>query len=232
MRAALGLAQQGFECALVETEKELGGNLRKIYYTLEGNDVQDFLQETVKEVLANPRIQVFTNTQVKQINGYIGNFTTLLSVDGTEKEYEHGVVIVAVGGKESTPNEYLYGQDRRVLTQRELEEKIVHHPEEIETSKRVVMIQCVGSRTPERPYCSRICCSVAVKNALKIKEKEPWGGGHDSLSRHTNLRIDGAVLYGGQEAGNLLYSVRSRFETGPPGGRSSSSSESERQDSR
>ena len=173
MRAALGLAQQGFECALVETEKELGGNLRKIYYTLEGNDVQDFLQETVKEVLANPRIQVFTNTQVKQINGYIGNFTTLLSVDGTEKEYEHGVVIVAVGGKESAPNEYLYGQDRRVLTQRELEEKIVHHPEEIETSKRVVMIQCVGSRTPERPYCSRICCSLAVKNALKIKEKNP-----------------------------------------------------------
>jgi heterodisulfide reductase subunit A len=173
MRAALGLAQQGFECALVETEKELGGNLREIYYTLEGNDVQHFLQETVKEVLANPRIQVFTNTQVKQINGYIGNFTTLLSANGTEKEYEHGVVIVAVGGKESVPNEYLYGQDRRVLTQRELEEKIVHHPEEIEASKRVVMIQCVGSRTPERPYCSRICCSLAVKNALKIKGKNP-----------------------------------------------------------
>jgi heterodisulfide reductase subunit A len=173
MRAALGLAQQGFECALVETEKELGGNLRKIYYTLEGNDVQNFLQDTVKEVLANPRIQVFTHTQVKQINGYIGNFTTLLSANGAEKEYEHGVVIVAVGGKESTPNEYLYGQDPRVLTQRELEEKIVHHPQEIETSKRVVMIQCVGSRTPERPYCSRICCSLAVKNALKIKAKNP-----------------------------------------------------------
>jgi len=173
MRAALGLAQQGFECALVETEKELGGNLRKIYYTLEGNDVQNYLQETVKEVLANPRIQVFTNTQAKQINGYIGNFTALLSTNGTEKEYEHGVVIVAVGGKESVPNEYLYGQDPRVLTQRELEEKIVHHPQEIETSKRVVMIQCVGSRTPERPYCSRICCSLAVKNALKIKAKNP-----------------------------------------------------------
>jgi heterodisulfide reductase subunit A len=173
MRAALGLAQQGFECALVEVDKELGGNLRKIHYTLEGNNVQDFLQETVKGVLTNPRIQVFTNTQVKQINGYIGNFTTLLSSNGAEKEYEHGVVIVAVGGKESTPNEYLYGQDSRVLTQRELEEKIVHHPQEIETSKRVVMIQCVGSRTPDRPYCSRICCSLAVKNALKIKAKNP-----------------------------------------------------------
>ncbi len=173
MRAALGLAQQGFECALVEKEGELGGNLRKIHYTLEGNDVQNLLQRTVEEVLSNPRIQVFTDTQVKRVNGYVGNFTTLLSVNGTEKEYEHGVVIVAVGAKESTPSEYLYGRDPRVLTQSELEEKIVDHWKEIEACQRVVMIQCVGSRTPERPYCSRICCSLAVKNALKIKEKNP-----------------------------------------------------------
>jgi heterodisulfide reductase subunit A len=173
MRAALGLAQQGFECALVEKEAELGGNLRHLYYTSEGMDVQDFLRNTVQEVLANPRIQIFTRAEVKDINGYIGNFTTLLSVNGTESEYEHGVVIVAVGAKESTPSEYLYGEDRRVMTQRELEEKIVNRWEEIKTRQRVVMIQCVGSRTPERPYCSRICCSLAVKNALKIKEKNP-----------------------------------------------------------
>jgi heterodisulfide reductase subunit A-like polyferredoxin len=173
MRAALGLARQGFECALVEKEGELGGNLREIYYTLEGKDVQELLRETIKEVYANPRIEVFTHAQVKQINGYVGNFVTHLAVNGSEKEYEHGVVIVAVGGKERTPTEYLYGQDRRVLTQRELEEKIVHHWEEIRTCQRIAMIQCVGSRIPERPYCSRICCSVAVKNALKIKEKNP-----------------------------------------------------------
>jgi heterodisulfide reductase subunit A len=173
MRVALGLARQGFECALVEKEGELGGNLREIYYTLEGNDVQNLLQKTIKEVYANPRIQVFTHAQVKQINGYIGNFVTQLAVNGTEKEYEHGVVVVAVGGRERTPDEYLYGQDHRVLTQRELEEKIVHHWEEIGTCQRIVMIQCVGSRVPERPYCSRICCSVALKNALKIKEKNP-----------------------------------------------------------
>jgi heterodisulfide reductase subunit A len=173
MRAALGLAQQGFDCALVEREGELGGNLRHIYSTLEGNDVQTFLRNAVQEVLANPRIQVFTNAEVKKINGYIGNFTTLLSVNGSEREYEHGVVVVAVGGKESIPSEYLYGQDPRVITQRELEEKMVNDWEDIKTRQRVVMIQCVGSRIPERPYCSRICCSLSVKNALRIKEKNP-----------------------------------------------------------
>jgi heterodisulfide reductase subunit A-like polyferredoxin len=173
MRAALGLAQQGFECALIEKEGALGGNLRHIYSTLEGSDVQAFLRDTVQEVLGNPHIQVYTDTEVKNITGYIGNFNALLSVNGTEKEYEHGVVVVAVGGKESVPTEYLYGQDPRVVTQRELEEKIVHDWEDVKIRRRVVMIQCVGSRTPERPYCSRICCSVAVKNALKIKEKSP-----------------------------------------------------------
>jgi heterodisulfide reductase subunit A-like polyferredoxin len=173
MRAALGLAQQGFECALVEREGDLGGNLRHIYHTLEGNDVQTLLRSTVQEVLSNRRIQVFTHAEVKEIKGYIGNFTTHLSVNGLEREYEHGVVVVAVGGKENVPNEYLYGQEPRVMTQRELEERIVNHWEDIRSHRRVVMIQCVGSRTAERPYCSRICCSLSVKNALKIKEKNP-----------------------------------------------------------
>ena len=173
MRAALGLAQQGFDCALVEREAHLGGNLRHLYYTLGGSDVQGFLQKTIQEVVENPRIQVFTNTEVKRIDGYVGNFSTLLSVDGKEKEFEHGAVIVAVGGEERVPDEYLYGQAPRVLTQKELEERIVHHWEEMRHHRKVVMIQCVGSRIPERPYCSRICCSMAVKNALKLKERNP-----------------------------------------------------------
>jgi heterodisulfide reductase subunit A len=173
MRAALELARQGFECALVEREAELGGNLRHIYSTMEGNDPQGLLRNTVKQVLENPRIQVFTKAELKNLNGYVGNFKSNISTNGSEKEFEHGVVIVAVGAKESTPTEYLYGQDRRVITQRELEEKIAHHWDELNRSRHIVMIQCVGSRTPERPNCSRICCSVAVKNALKIKEKNP-----------------------------------------------------------
>jgi heterodisulfide reductase subunit A len=171
MKAALGLAKQGFDCALVERETELGGNLRHIYHTIEGNDAQVLLQKTTKEVLEHPHIQVFTKSELKSLNGYVGNFKSIISTNGTEKEYEHGVVIVAVGAKESTPTEYLYGQDPRVITQKELEEKIAHHWEEVNRCRHIVMIQCVGSRIPEHPNCSRICCSVAVKNGLKIKEK-------------------------------------------------------------
>ena len=173
MRAALELARQGLDCALVERETELGGNLRHIYSTIDGNDPQELLRNTVKQVTENPRIQVFTKAELKNLNGYVGNFKSIISTNGSEKEFEHGVVIVAVGAKESTPTEYLYGQDRRVITQKELEEKIAHQWEEVHRSRNIVMIQCVGSRTPERPNCSRICCSVAIKNALKIKEKNP-----------------------------------------------------------
>ena len=173
MRAALELARQGFDCALVEREAELGGHLRHIYSTIDGNNPQDLLHRTVKEVLENPRIQVFTKTELKSLTGYIGNFKSVLSTDGSEKEYEHGVVIVAVGARESFPAEYLYGQDARVMTQKEFEEKMAHHWEEVNRCRHIVMIQCVGSRTPERPNCSRICCSVAIKNALSIKEKNP-----------------------------------------------------------
>jgi len=173
MRAALGLAHQGFDCALVEKEAELGGNLRHIYHTIDGNDPQELLRKTISEVTGNPHIQVFTKAKLKDLNGYIGNFKSVISSDGVEKEFEHGVVIVTVGAKEKVPADYLYGQDSRVVTQTELEEKIFHHWGEIDRCKHIVMIQCVGSRTPERPNCSRICCSVAVKNALKIKEKNP-----------------------------------------------------------
>jgi len=173
MKAALELARQGFECALVEREAQLGGNLRHIYSTMDGNDPQELLRNTMKEVLENPRIQVFTKAELKNLNGYVGNFKSTISTNGSEEEFEHGVVIVAVGAKESVPTEYLYGQDRRVITQKELEEKIALHSDELHPSQHIVMIQCVGSRTPERPNCSRICCSVAVKNALKIKEKNP-----------------------------------------------------------
>jgi heterodisulfide reductase subunit A-like polyferredoxin len=173
MRAALQLARQGFDCALVEKEAELGGNLSHIYHTIEGNDPQQLLKKVVKEVTENPRIQVFTKAELKSLNGYVGNFKSVISTNGSEKEFEHGVVIVAVGAKESTPVEYLYGQERQVVTQKELEEKIAHQGKEVHGYRNIVMIQCVGSRTPERPNCSRICCSVAIKNALKIKEKNP-----------------------------------------------------------
>jgi len=173
MTAALELADQGFECFLVEKEGELGGNARRVYHTLEGGDVQELLKNTIKRVEGNKLIRVFTNAEIKEIDGFVGNFKTTIESNRQEQVVEHGAVIVACGGKEYQPTEYLYGKDKSVLTQLELEEQLATHSLPAEKLNSVVMIQCVGSRNKERPYCSRICCSQAVKNALKIKEENP-----------------------------------------------------------
>ena len=170
MTAALELARQGFEVHLVEKEKELGGNLRHIHYLLGSEDPQERLKSIIKEVSENKKIHVHLNAEITDLEGYLGNFKTTLLCSSEKKEINHGIVIVATGATEYRPTEYLYGIDERVLTQRELEERLVRGDFD---AKTVTMIQCVGSRNDERPYCSRICCAQAVKNALKIKELNP-----------------------------------------------------------
>jgi len=174
MTAALALAEQGFEVDLVEKNKELGGFLRKIHYTLDNDDTQEYLRTMIEKVNSNKLIQVFLNAKVENVSGYVGNFKTTVTLNsGSEakKELEHGVIIVATGGEEYRPNEYLYGKAARVLTQLELENRIETAGNE--KFGNVVMIQCVGSRNGEHPYCSRMCCGEAVKNSVKIKEKDP-----------------------------------------------------------
>ncbi|UCH10595.1 MAG: FAD-dependent oxidoreductase [Fidelibacterota bacterium] len=178
MTSAIEIAEQGFEVHLVEKEQELGGNLRRIQYMLNGEKPQDELKELAEKVKSADKINLYTGAQIESIEGSVGNFKTKLSNNGESKEVEHGVVIVATGAKEYIPQEYLYGQDERVLTQIELEQRLIQNGDWTSTAakdnpKTVVMIQCVGSRDDERPYCSRICCTESVKNALKIKEKSP-----------------------------------------------------------
>ena len=177
MTAALELARQGFECALVEKDEELGGNFNTIHFTLDGSDPHHYLEDLKQQVKGHEQITVHTKTEIGSISGYIGSFkTSLISRNGKEAdplEIEHGVIVVATGGTEYKPAEYLYGQNERVLTQSELEEKMYGEPADISTLKQVVMIQCVGSREKERLYCSKLCCSKAIKNALKIKELNP-----------------------------------------------------------
>jgi len=175
MAAALGLADQGFEVALVEKEKELGGNLRHLHYTLRDDGIQTYMQSLIERVKNHPLILVITDGVIVDFTGFKGNFKTgIMAGPGMAyRQIEHGVTIVATGGEEYKPEEYLYGQDKRVMTQQELEGKIVRDEINLGHVNEVVMIQCVGSRIPERPYCSRLCCSAAIKNALKIKEKNP-----------------------------------------------------------
>ncbi len=170
MTAALNLADQGYQVTIVEKEKELGGYLRKVHFLLNGTDPQEKLAETVARVTKQKNITVLLHAQIEAFEGFVGNFKTRIIRDGKSVDIEHGAVIVATGARESIPNEYCYGSSKKVVTQLQLEEKLARGTFK---AKRVVMIQCVGSREEERMYCSRICCSQAVKNAITIRDQYP-----------------------------------------------------------
>ncbi|MHC4526854.1 MAG: 2Fe-2S iron-sulfur cluster-binding protein, partial [Planctomycetota bacterium] len=178
MAAALSLADQGFEVHLVEKENELGGNLRKLHFTLSGDDPQQLLQQTIERVQACDKIHVHLNTSVKELSGYMGNYkTTLVRTDGRAQErlVEHGAVVLATGAAERQTTEYLRGQSDLVVTQKELEAKLADECRrgEVIEAQTIAMIQCVGSREQGQMYCSRVCCSQAIKNSLKIKQLNP-----------------------------------------------------------
>ena len=174
MTAALGIASQGYEAVLVERDKELGGNLKKIFYTIDGSDPQKLLASLVEQIKKEPKIRVYTGANVKAISGYVGNYSTeIVKANGAIEGYEHGVVILATGGVEYKPAEYMYGKSDKVLTQLDLEKKIAGGDTSVKGLKSVVMLQCVGSREEKNMYCSRICCNQAVMNAIKLKEVNP-----------------------------------------------------------
>ena len=169
MTAALSLADQGFDVHVVEKETEPGGIVRNLHRTLDESDVQEFLKGKIEEVHAHPRVTLHTGVEVKSTDGFVGNFKTTLT-DGSS--FEHGAIVVATGGEEYEPTEYLYGESERVITQRTLENRIAKG-EGPKGGERYVMIQCVGSREEPNNYCSRICCQDAIKNAIAIKKKTP-----------------------------------------------------------
>jgi heterodisulfide reductase subunit A len=174
MSAALNLASQGFEVFLVEKEDSLGGIAKNLYTTLENDNIQEYLRNLIKEIEKNQLIQIFKNAQINSISGYIGNFSTNVTYGNNKKsvDVDHGIIIVATGAKEYQPKEYKFGQDQRIITQTNFE-KDLFTTDKIKDLKSIVMIQCVGSRSKEHPYCSRVCCSEAIKNALKAKEINP-----------------------------------------------------------
>ena len=173
LTAAFGLAEQGFSVVLVERTAELGGNAQSLFYTEDGARPAEHLKELIGKVGNNPLITVYKESLVESITGSCGNFSTTLSVRGKVQNISHAVVIVATGGEEYQPTEFLYGKHPKVVTQKMFEKLLAKKPDEAKQFQRVVMIQCVGSREPEHPYCSRICCSAAMKNSLRLKALNP-----------------------------------------------------------
>ncbi|MHB8894567.1 MAG: FAD-dependent oxidoreductase [Candidatus Geothermincolia bacterium] len=175
MTAALQLADAGFTTYLVEKERELGGNMRHISRTIEGADVAGKLAELKRRVVAHKKIGIFLASEVESVEGFIGKFHTTVDTPEGPVELDHGIVIVATGGMEYEPKdgEYGWGTDERVITQTELERRVTEEPGTLAGTRDVTMVQCVGSRNDEHPYCSKICCGVAVKNAVALKKLNP-----------------------------------------------------------
>ncbi|MCP4138121.1 MAG: FAD-dependent oxidoreductase [bacterium] len=172
MTAALSLADQGFNVTLVEKDASLGGNMMQIQSTLENKNVSSLAKGIIDQVDNHPNIRVNLGTRVSGVDGHIGKFQAKLAQNGNSRDVACGAIIIATGAGEAETSEYLNGTSASVTTQLELEKSLA--ADSFETSgKNIVMIQCVGSRNEENPYCSRICCSMAIKNALAIKEKDP-----------------------------------------------------------
>ncbi len=172
MTAALALADQGFHIHLVERTERLGGNLHELFYTLEHENISTFIRDLIQRVENHPQIDLYLETEVTAIAGHIGHFSPTLLRKGQKAEISCGAVIVATGANRAKTSDFLYGQSDQILTQLDLE-KLLHDNSFPAGDRSIVMIQCVGSRNEQHAYCSRLCCSMAIKNALKIKKQNP-----------------------------------------------------------
>jgi heterodisulfide reductase subunit A2 len=170
MTCALSIARQGHEVYLVEKEAELGGIARRLHYTLDGMDVQSYVRDLVNTIYRHPLVHVYTHAEITEATGYVGNFVTRVKHERRVAQIKHGAAVIAIGADVYQPAEYRYGEDERVMTLLELEERVAAADERVVKAERLVMIQCVGCRNEDRNYCSRICCSASIKNALKLKE--------------------------------------------------------------
>ncbi|HEX2394904.1 MAG TPA: FAD-dependent oxidoreductase, partial [Bacteroidales bacterium] len=172
MSAALSLAEQGFDVDIIEKSDQLGGNLTCINSTLEHNDISGFRKQLIENVNSQRNIDIYLDSEINSVTGHIGDFKIKFTKEGKPREVSCGAIIIATGAKPAITEEYAYGVVKNIMTQLELE-KLLSRKKPERKGLTYVMIQCVGSRTPEKPYCSRICCSMAVKNALKIKKDDP-----------------------------------------------------------
>jgi heterodisulfide reductase subunit A-like polyferredoxin len=172
MTAALALANQGFNVHLVEQAGRLGGTLHDIHRTFEHEDLAKFTGGLIEQARKHPHIKLYLEAEITRIEGHIGKFNVRFTKGGKDFEVSGGAIIVATGAKEAKTTEFLYGRSDRVLTQVELE-KLLHDKAWPAKGQNIVMIQCVGSRNDKHPYCSRICCSMAIQNALAVKKQDP-----------------------------------------------------------
>jgi heterodisulfide reductase subunit A-like polyferredoxin len=173
LEAALSLANMGFLVHLVEKTHRLGGNAWNLVISHRGLNYRDYLEKLIGKVESHEKIEVMCNSRVKETGGFIGNFRSTISAPNGDRSLEHGVTILATGGQAFVPQEYLYGQHPSIFLSMDLDQAIAAKDTRVMTAEQAVFIQCVGSREPDRPYCSRLCCTHSVESALALKDLNP-----------------------------------------------------------
>jgi len=173
MIAAKALSSHDYKVSLVEKEASLGGQAQALYKTWKGENIQHNLVSLVNSVESDGHIDVRLETEIQAVDGFVGNFRTTLISKGKEEVVEHGAAVIATGATENKPKEYLYGEDARVVTHLELDRRFINKDPSLKEISTAAFIQCVGSREPERPYCSKVCCTHAIESALQLKEINP-----------------------------------------------------------
>jgi len=173
MAAAKSLANQGYQTHIIERSPQLGGQALNLYKTVTGQEIQKKLSELIKEVQKNKNIHVHLDTSLSKVEGFVGNFEAALSSNGSEEQLEFGIAVMATGASPLKPAEYHYGDDPRILSSLELDRKFIDRDPGLKKLNTAVFIQCVGSREPQRPYCSRVCCTHSIDNALQLKKLNP-----------------------------------------------------------
>ncbi|MBU2454794.1 MAG: FAD-dependent oxidoreductase, partial [Proteobacteria bacterium] len=175
MEAALGAARQGINVHLVEKTGTLGGIAMQLNATWKGEPIQAYLTDLIEKTKAHESIQLYLDSQIKATTGSMGNFVTQIAKnsDSSQVSIEHGAAILATGGMEYKPHEYLYGEDPNVLTHLDMDAALREDDPRIDKARAVVFVQCVGSRNDENPYCSKVCCTHSLKSALALKKKDP-----------------------------------------------------------
>jgi heterodisulfide reductase subunit A len=166
------IAEQGYDVHVVERSPRLGGQANHLFKTWKNENVQAHLEKLIAEIEKNPKIQTHLSTEITHVDGFVGNFRSVLrSAHGEETNVNHGIAVIATGAKEYKPNEYCYGLDPRVQTHLELDERFVSNDPSLKHIRTAVFIQCVGSRESQRNYCSRVCCTHSIKSALELKNR-------------------------------------------------------------
>jgi heterodisulfide reductase subunit A len=173
LSAALGLANQGYPVDLVEKSSQLGGNALHLFNSSKGEPIPRFVASLAREVMAHPLVNVHLGSEITAAEGFVGNFRSTITSARGQEVVEHGVGVIAIGGRAYKPAEYSYGQSRRVFTALEFDKLHEAGESRIRRGRDFVFIQCVGSREPERPYCSRVCCTHAVMAAIELKQEDP-----------------------------------------------------------